>query len=31
LLDTLLTPVMFWLWGEKPLQELLADRSAESF
>jgi HME family heavy-metal exporter len=31
LLDTLLTPVMFWLWGEKPLQRLLADRSAESF
>jgi len=31
LLDTLLTPVMFWLWGEKPLKRLLADRSAESF
>ena len=22
LLDTLLTPVMFWLWGEKPLERL---------
>ena len=31
LLDTLLTPLMFWLWGEKPLKRLLADRSAESF
>ena len=30
-LDTLLTPVMFWLWGEKPLQRLLADRNTESF
>ena len=31
LLDTLLTPVMFWLWGEKPLQRLLADRTAEAY
>ena len=31
LLDTLLTPLMFWLWGEKPLQRLLADRGDESF
>ena len=31
LLDTLLTPLMFWLWGEKPLQQLLASRSNESF
>jgi HME family heavy-metal exporter len=23
LLDTLLTPVMFWLWGQRPLQALL--------
>ncbi|MEO6697511.1 MAG: hypothetical protein ABIN45_05885 [Gammaproteobacteria bacterium] len=23
LLDTLLTPVMFYLWGEKPLQRLV--------
>ncbi len=31
LLDTLLTPLMFWLWGEKPLQRLLAERNSESF
>ena len=24
LLDTLLTPVMFWLWGKKPLERLVA-------
>jgi HME family heavy-metal exporter len=31
LLDTLLTPVMFRLWGEKPLARLLAEeQSAES-
>ncbi len=28
LLDTLLTPVMFYLWGEKPLRRLLAQRDA---
>src|SRR5690606_19716206 len=28
LLDTLLTPVLFWLWGEKPLRKLLAARKA---
>lgn len=28
LLDTLLTPVMFWLWGEKPLHRILAERTA---
>ncbi len=27
LLDTVLTPLMFWLWGEKPLQKLLAARA----
>ena len=31
LLDTILTPLMFWLWGEKPLSRLLAERGAESF
>jgi HME family heavy-metal exporter len=24
LLDTVLTPLMFWRWGEKPLLNLLA-------
>jgi HME family heavy-metal exporter len=31
LLDTLLTPVMFWLWGQRPLDRLLADQEKESF
>ncbi|MDT3736972.1 MAG: efflux RND transporter permease subunit [Denitratisoma sp.] len=31
LLDTLLTPVMFRLWGEKPLQRLLALKDQQSF
>lgn len=31
LLDTVLTPVMFWLYGEKPLQRLLREQSRESF
>jgi heavy-metal exporter, HME family len=31
LLDTLLTPVMFWLWGEKPLAKILAARTNETF
>ncbi len=31
LLDTLLTPVMFWLFGEKPLQRLLAEKAQDSF
>jgi HME family heavy-metal exporter len=31
LLDTLLTPVMFRLWGEKPLARLLALKEHESF
>ena len=31
LLDTLLTPVMFWMFGEKPLQRLLAEKAQESF
>ncbi len=29
LLDTLLTPLMFYLWGEKPLKKLLADHRSE--
>jgi len=31
LLDTLLTPVMFYLWGEKPMKELLAQGNKENF
>jgi HME family heavy-metal exporter len=31
LLDSLLTPLMFWLWGRPSLERLLADRSQESF
>ena len=31
LLDTVLTPLMFWLWGEKPLRYLLAEQRQESF
>ncbi|MFA6441998.1 MAG: efflux RND transporter permease subunit [Sterolibacterium sp.] len=31
LLDTLLTPLMFSLWGEKPLRRLLEARETESF
>ncbi len=31
LLDTLLTPVLFWLWGEKPLARLIAQRTGEVF
>jgi HME family heavy-metal exporter len=31
LLDTLLTPVMFWLWGQRPLEHLLASQEKESF
>ncbi|MBI2313914.1 MAG: efflux RND transporter permease subunit [Betaproteobacteria bacterium] len=30
-LDTLLTPVMFYLWGEKPLKRLLALHERHSF
>jgi len=31
ILDTVLTPVMFWLYGEKPLQRLLQAKQQESF
>ena len=31
LLDSLLTPVMFYLYGERPLNRLVAEKSAESF
>ena len=31
LLDTVLTPVMFWLFGEKPLNRLIAEKSQDSF
>jgi HME family heavy-metal exporter len=31
LLDTILTPVMFWLWGRQPLARLLAQHQGDSF
>ncbi|MBU1689165.1 MAG: efflux RND transporter permease subunit, partial [Gammaproteobacteria bacterium] len=31
LLDTLLTPVMFYLWGENPMMRLLAQGNKENF
>jgi HME family heavy-metal exporter len=31
LLDSLLTPLMFWLWGRPALERLLADASKDSF
>jgi HME family heavy-metal exporter len=31
LLDTFLTPVMFWLYGRKPAEALLQDKDAEAF
>ncbi len=31
LLDTILTPVMFWLWGEKPLKRLLEEHAKQAF
>ena len=31
LLDTLLTPLMFWLWGKPALDRLLATKNSESF
>lgn len=31
LLDTLVTPVMFLLWGEKPLQKLISENQQETF
>ena len=31
LLDTVLTPLMFWRWGEAPLARLLADRPADAY
>jgi HME family heavy-metal exporter len=30
-LDTLLTPLMFWLWGRPALERLVAERSAHAF
>jgi HME family heavy-metal exporter len=29
LLDTFLTPLMFWRWGKKPLMRLLAAKVGE--
>jgi len=31
LLDTLVTPVMFLLWGEKPLEKLISENKQETF
>lgn len=31
LLDSLLTPLMFWLWGEKPLVRLLESSGTENY
>jgi len=31
LLDTVVTPLMFYLWGERPLARLLAVKQKESF
>ncbi len=31
ILDTLITPVMFWLWGEKPVQRLVAEHARQAF
>ncbi len=31
LLDTILTPVMFWLWGEKPLKRLFDEHAKQAF
>ena len=31
LLDSLLTPLMFWLWGKPSLSRLLSDKSQKSF
>ena len=30
-LDTVLTPLMFWLWGRKPMAHLLSAHSGESY
>ncbi|OGB27046.1 MAG: multidrug transporter AcrB [Burkholderiales bacterium RIFCSPLOWO2_02_FULL_57_36] len=31
ILDTIITPVMFWLWGQKPLNRLLEQKTKESY
>ncbi len=31
LLDTLLTPLMFWRWGQRPLERLLAGQREDTF
>jgi HME family heavy-metal exporter len=31
ILDTIITPVMFWLWGEKPLKRLLEENAQQTF
>ena len=31
ILDTIITPVMFWLWGEKPLKRLIEEHAQQTF
>jgi len=31
ILDTIITPAMFWLWGEKPLKRLLEEHAQHAF
>jgi HME family heavy-metal exporter len=31
ILDTIITPVMFWLWGEKPVQQLVGEHARQAF
>jgi len=31
ILDTIITPALFWLWGEAPLKRLLGERSQRAF
>jgi HME family heavy-metal exporter len=31
ILDTIITPAMFWLWGEKPLKRLLEEHAQQAF
>ncbi len=31
ILDTLFNPLMFWLWGEKPVQRLVAEHAGQAY
>ena len=31
ILDTIITPVMFWLWGERPVKQLLDEHAQHAF